>query len=97
MEEINIQPTNVTAVAKYLLGLEHTAIEEHYQLHWPMSKQRLQEVLDGYVNPGRIVGETLIDNIDRNLTYLFDSTRLLARQLTSTTKQHLVQHLQQAA
>jgi hypothetical protein len=94
MDEIVIKPTNITAITQYLLNLEHYAVNEHYQPHWPQGKQCLKEVLDGYINPGRIVGETLIDHFDRSLNHLFQSTRLLARQLTSKTKQQLETHLQ---
>jgi hypothetical protein len=40
--------------------------------------------------------ETLIDHMDRSLGHLFDSARLLTRQLTTETKQQLQAHLQSA-
>lgn len=94
MNDITIKPTNVTLIARYLLSLQQSAVEISYQTYWLSSMQRLKEVLDAYLNPGQITGETMIDHFDRSLSHLFESTRLLTQQINDTSKQQLHTYLQ---
>lgn len=77
MNDIAIKPTNITLVAQYLLSLKQSAVETHHRAFWLHSMQRLKEILDSYLHPGQIVGETIIDHFDRCISHLFESIRLL--------------------
>lgn len=86
MDIVTIKPTNVADVANYLLNLEEPSVKKDYQDNWRQVKLRLQEVLNTYAHPEYRVGETMIDQFDRSLNHLFESTRLLTQQLTAETK-----------
>src|SRR5687767_3247829 len=93
-----VSPTNVTKVTQVLLQLDHTHLQEQYQLDAAYFAEQLHRALKHYQTPPQYEAELktwwTIESIETALIHLLTEVKLFLNLLTPKAQQQLAQRFQ---